>query len=57
VPQLVPLQYWVAVVQQVVPHAVCVEALHPELQAVPALLQPVDGQVVPAGLGHDPLLQ
>jgi hypothetical protein len=40
--QVVPLQYWLVLLQQVVPQAVC-ELLHAPAQVAP--LQPVDGQV------------
>ncbi|MFL5303954.1 MAG: hypothetical protein ACJ8F1_02025 [Polyangia bacterium] len=40
--QVVPLQYWLVLLQHVVPQAVC-ELLHAPAHVVP--LQPVDGQV------------
>jgi hypothetical protein len=43
---LLELQYWVELGQQVLPHAICVEALHAALHSPVLVLQPVDGQVV-----------
>lgn len=50
----IPPQQPCPAAQQLVPHASCPVA-QGGLQAVPAALQPVEGQVVVAGTGHCPV--